>query len=324
MNKNLRLIAVLLSVIFASTAHAQTVATFDDLALPVDSFWNGSDASGGFMNGKAYFYNNYDATYMSWSGFAYSTKKDSLTAGYSNMYSSANGKGYNNTDAYAVAYVSSFGAPTAVSLTAEARGKIVDGFYINNNAYAYQSMLLGDPYTKKFTSKDKDWFMLRVYGYLGGNLTDSTDFYLADFRFADSTKAYIVKDWTWFNLDVLGNVDSLVFGMSSTDNGTYGMNTPAYFCMDDFRSLNGLGFKEVISQNSLQIYPNPVENTLFIKVSNLEVKLLQLFDANGRLIREMENISAQDQMDVSALKQGLYYIRLITEEGVVSKKFIKQ
>lgn len=324
MNKNLLFFTVLISVIIASTTHAQTVATFDDLSLPVDSFWNGSDASGGFNNGKAHFFNNYDSQYGSWSGFAYSTKMDSVTPGYLNMYSSANGKGYNNSDAYAVAYVSGFGSATALSLSAEAKGKVVAGFFINNGTYAYQSMLNGDLYTKKFTSHDSDWFMVRTYGFLNGNLSDSVDFYLADFRFADSTKAYIVKDWIWLDLSTLGNVDSLTFKMSSTDNGSWGMNTPAYFCMDNFETMDGVGIYDAISQKQLRLFPNPVVNTLYADIDNADVKQIQIFDANGRLIREIQNVSNQNRIDVSAFNKGMYYIRIITDAGVISKKFIKQ
>jgi len=198
MNKKLLFVAIIFATLFATNAQAQTVATFDDLSLPVDSFWNGSDMSGSFTNGNATFYNSYNSTYSSWSGFAYSSKKDSLTPGYVNMYSSANGKGYANSNTYAVAYISSFG-PHSLSLNGNAKGKVVDGFYINNSTYAYRSMLNGDTYAKKFTSHDSDWFMLRTYGFLNGTITDSIDFYLADFRFADSTKAYIIKDWTWLD-----------------------------------------------------------------------------------------------------------------------------
>jgi len=323
MNKNLLLIAVIFSAIFASTAQAQTVATFEDLSLPVDSFWNGSDASGGFNNGKAHFFNSYNSQYGSWTGFAYSSKTDSLTPGYGNMYSSSNGKGYNNSATYAVGYISSYGGPTSLTLNAEAKGKVVAGFYINNNTYAYQSMLNGDAVAKKFTSKDADWFMLRTYGYLNGNVTDSVDFYLADFRFTDSTKAYILKSWEWLDLSSLGNVDSLNFKLSSSDIGQWGMNTPAYFCMDNFKTMDGVGFAELSSKSQISLYPNPVQNILNIALSNTVVEQVNIFDANGRLVRQIGNISNSMRIDVSSLNKGLYYLQIIGDQKLITKKFVK-
>lgn len=324
MRKKLLFVALFTAAIFGNSLNAQTVATFDDLSLPVDSFWNGSDGSGGFNNGKAHFFNSYNSQYMSWAGFAYSSKTDSLTPGYLNMYASANGKGANNSDAYAVAYVTPYGDPAAISLTAEAKGKIVDGFFINNNTYAYQSMLHGDAYTKKFTSNDSDFFMLRTYGYMNGIITDSVDFYLADFRFADSTKAYIVKQWTWLDLNSLGNIDSLTFAMSSSDNGTYGMNTPAYFCMDNFTTKEGVGFEQIAGKNSIRIYPNPVQNSLHLDLNLITAKQIQIYDMNGRLVRELFNISSHTQIDVTSLQKGLYFMQISTENGILIKKFIKQ
>ena len=315
--------ALIVFAIFGTNAQAQTVATFDNLALPVDSFWNGSDLSGSFNNGNATFYNTYNALYSSWTGFSYSTKKDSVTAGYGNMYSSANGIGYNNSDAYAVAYTTGF-STTTLALTSQAKGKIVDGFYINNNTYAYQSMLNGDAYSKKFTSHDTDWFVLRTFGYFNGVITDSVDFYLADFRFADSSNAYIIKDWTWLDLSTLGNVDSLVFTMNSSDIGAWGMNTPSYFCMDNFTTKDGVGFDQNALQNSIHLYPNPVRNSLTLDLNQTKAQYVQIYDVNARLVREVFNPSAQTQIDVSALQNGLYFMQIITNKGIITKKFVKQ
>jgi hypothetical protein len=324
MKKNLLFVAVFITAIFASSANAQTVATFDDLSLPVDSFWNGSDMSGGFNNGNAHFSNTYNSQYSSWGGFAYSSKMDSLTAGFTNMYSSANGKGYSGSATYAVGFVSAYSGPTSISLTGSAKGKIVDGFYINNNTYTYQSMLNGDTYAKKFTSHDTDWFMLRTYGYMNGVMTDSVDFYLADFRFADSSKAYIVKSWTWIDLSTMGNVDSLSFAMSSSDNGAYGMNTPAYFCMDNFSTRDGVGFAENKLENNVRLYPNPVHSSINLDLGTITANQLLIYDANGRLVYENAHISSQLQIEVSHLNKGLYYFQIITDNGVISKKFIKK
>ena len=74
---------------------------------------------------------------------------------------------------------------------------------------------------------------LSVIGKLDSVITDTVDFYLADFRFEDNSQDYIVTDWTWLDLNTLGNVTEISFAWSSSDTGVWGMNTPAYFCMDD-------------------------------------------------------------------------------------------
>jgi hypothetical protein len=218
---------------------AQTVSTFESLSLAPNSYWNGSDLSGGFSNGNAFFTNDYDTTFFSWSGFAYSNMKDSTTAGWGNQYSAITASGYNGSANYAVA--DEYGNAKII-LTGNAAGKYVEGFYITNSTYAYLSMRDGDMFSKKFggvTGNDPDWFKLTVKGWLNGNLkSNEVEFYLADFRFADSTEDYIVRDWQWVNLQPLGNVDSIQFFLTSSDTGQWGMNTPAYFCLDNFTTAD--------------------------------------------------------------------------------------
>ncbi|MCW5908856.1 MAG: DUF4465 domain-containing protein [Chitinophagales bacterium] len=227
------------TLLVSSFLFAQTVSTFESLSLAPDSYWNGSDLSGGFSNGNAFFANDYDLTFFSWSGFSYSNMKDSTTAGWSNQYSAIAASGYNGSANYAVA--DEYGNAKVI-LTGNAAGKYVEGFYVTNATYAYLSMRDGDVFSKKFggnTGTDEDWFKLTVKGWLNGNLKNNeVEFYLADFRFADSTEDYIVRDWRWVNLQPLGNVDSIQFFLTSSDTGQWGMNTPAYFCIDNFTTAD--------------------------------------------------------------------------------------
>jgi hypothetical protein len=59
----------LIAVLAAAVAHAD-IADFEDLALTGESYWNGSDGSGGFASGSAYFSNSYNADWDSWDGFS--------------------------------------------------------------------------------------------------------------------------------------------------------------------------------------------------------------------------------------------------------------
>ena len=59
------------------------------------------------------------------------------------------------------------------------------------------------------------------------------DFYLADYRYADSSQDYIISAWEYIDLSSLGSVDELSFSLSSSDNGSFGMNTPNYFAIDN-------------------------------------------------------------------------------------------
>ena len=91
----------------------------------------------------------------------------------------------------------------------------------------------GENYTKKF--EQGDWFKLTITGLnADGETTGTVDFYLADLRSENESEHYILNEWKWCDLSSLGEVKRLEFTMSSTDNDPqWGMNTPAYFCMDN-------------------------------------------------------------------------------------------
>lgn len=227
----------LIFVLLISSVSGGAIANFDDLSLGPETYWNGSDGSGGFSSGVATFSNNYNATYMSWDGFAYSNITDSASSGWAAQYNAITGGGEDGSANYAIGFdptASGFGTelPTMTLNTAG----IVDGLYVTNNNYAYYSMLNGDAYSKKFggvSGDELDWFLLTITGKdSGGAVVDSVGFYLADYRFEDNVQDYIVNTWEYVDLTELGAVKSLEFSLSSSDVGEFGMNTPAYFAMD--------------------------------------------------------------------------------------------
>jgi len=226
-----RLVIFVLVFVFAGAAGAD-IADLEDLSLTAESYWNGSDESGGFMSGSVYFKNNYDTGYGSWDGFAYSNITDTTASGFSAQYNAITGEGQDGSANYGISYVGWAELPT---LTLNAAG-VVDGLYVTNNNYAYYSMLDGDAYAKKFggsSGDDEDWFLLTITGLdVGGAVTGAVDFYLADYRFADSAEDYIVNMWEYIDLSSLGAVKNLAFSLSSSDMGDFGMNTPAYFALD--------------------------------------------------------------------------------------------
>ena len=60
------------------------------------------------------------------------------------------------------------------------------------------------------------------------------DVYLADYRNADPGLDYVLTDWAWVDLTSLGDqVSQLGFTLTSSDNSRFGMNTPAYFAIDN-------------------------------------------------------------------------------------------
>ncbi|WP_051313013.1 DUF4465 domain-containing protein [Sporocytophaga myxococcoides] len=269
-------------LLLAEVAIAQGVSTVDEHTLSPNSYWNGSDGSGGFQSGDAYFYNNYNTLYKSWSGFSYTNMKDTITPKHVNPYSAITGAGYNASGNY---IVSSAYSPSSVRLTGALRGKTVSGFFVTNTTNTALSMKdkkNGEFGAKQFggeSGNDEDWYKLTVKGYLNGEgKANSVDFYLADYRSSDNLFDYIVNTWQWVDLTPLGNVDSLSFELTSSDVGEWGMNTPAYFAMDNFNNPQFSG------------KPGSAGNTAIHKDS----ELFKIWASGGVISRGFQDISNHD------------------------------
>lgn len=76
--------------------------------------------------------------------------------------------------------------------------------------------------------------------------------------------------------------------------------------------------------NYFSIYPNPAKNTLNIKIKNsIEVSSLSIYNNLGQLIMLISNVKDNNTIDVSNLKTGNYFIKLITDKAISTGKFIK-
>jgi hypothetical protein len=218
----MRSLVVVLFLVFCGLVKAQEIANFENLALEAGSYWNGSDSSGGFASGSAWFSNNYDAMYDSWDGFAYSNIKNTTAQGWTSQYNAITGGGQGGSANYAVGFVGFYGTLPTMTLD---EPTVVSGLYVTNNNYAYYTMLNGGMFgAKKFG--DGDWFLLTMTGKdAAGVITGTVNFYLAE-------GTDIVNDWEYVSLASLGVVKSVEFNLSSSDTGAYGMNTPGYFVID--------------------------------------------------------------------------------------------
>jgi len=226
--------AMWMMVTLAACSQA-AVATFEDVVLGPESYWNGSDGSGGFVSGRAFFknvYTVYPGGFGYWEGFACANLTDTSVQGLAGQYNAIPGKGQGSSSNYVIGFV---GWSTLPKVLLDRPG-LVKGLYVTNTNYAYYSMLHGEPPANRFggkTGNDPDWLVLTITGKdADGAKTGEVEFYLADFRFEDSNRDYILKDWTWVDLRPLGRVKTMEFTLSSSDVGPFGMNTPAYFAID--------------------------------------------------------------------------------------------
>jgi hypothetical protein len=79
--------------------------------------------------------------------------------------------------------------------------------------------------------------------------------------------------------------------------------------------------------SQLQLFPNPTENTLNLKLSNQPIQEIVVFNLQGRVIfqENKSGTSNNSQIDASDFSNGIYIVRVTSAHGIVSSsKFIKK
>jgi hypothetical protein len=115
---------------------------------------------------------------------------------------------------------------------------------------------------------------------------------------------------------------------------TYGLGDIAYATANIFFDFNpaivtNTASTEVIAPtagvahnvtNTATLYPNPVKNILNVTLHQGEVQNITILDINGR-----QCLTANaGTIDTQALKAGIYFVRITTDNGVEVKKIIKE
>lgn len=312
----------------AFSAGAQSVTQtigFDSYTLGVDTFDNQANNQGYFDFDGIRFENYYDVTYDYNTGFSITNKENDTTGDYTNGHSAITAEGYNSS-VYSMFYGSG-----GIDFNGLNRG--IQGLYVTNGTYAYFSMLNGDAYGKKFGdtvnaqgvsdgTNGEDFFKVIFTGIsTTGDTTAQVEFYLADYRFANNSQDYILNDWTYVDLTGL---NSLVYSLSrvdisfeSSDNGMWGMNTPAYIAIDEVKLDAPAGLVE----NSLElaVYPNPMRDKIYVP-GNFD--LLQIIDLNDHVLRQV-NWAINEVIDVLELPQGAYILKAYSNDQTAHLSLVK-
>ena len=319
-----KIYTIVTALLIGASAQAQSVIDFESFTLSgPETFDNGSAGGGDFVVDAFTFSNYYDPGGW-WNGFAISNTTDITTPGFMNQYSAITGSGHDGSDNYAVHY-----SPGGIQGVGPAQA--IDSFKITNTTYAALSMKLGDSYAKKFGSPNNaagdpdgtngaDYFRVwMICKNFTETMVDSIEFYLADFRFVDSTMDYILYDWK--NVDVSGlgfDVNRIDFRFESSDMSFGYINTPTYFALDDMSVRNEVGVDE-LDQLAVRCYPNPVQNVLNVNggTGSLDVR-----DVQGNVLLAQEH-ELSSTLDFSNLPHGVYFVRLTNESGQFVQKVIK-
>ena len=140
---------------------------------------------------------------------------------------------------------------------------------------------------------------------------------VAQFTISDSAKAYVNGILQQSSTTHNNYADTLVFTVKAQNN----VNTKTYLIT--VRTTNSI---VIIKNDKLKIYPNPASKELRISFdqsqrANTEFKIVNIL---GSVVIESKLRDVETIVDISNLENGIYYLQLLTDDGFVIGKFIKE
>jgi autotransporter-associated beta strand protein len=80
-----------------------------------------------------------------------------------------------------------------------------------------------------------------------------------------------------------------------------------------------------VSQSEINIYPNPVNNMLLINMNDTQNALLIITDIAGHaIVSSRLSANKLNQLDVSQMQNGIYFVKIKTEKSTYYHKIVKQ
>lgn len=115
--------------------------------------------------------------------------------------------------------------------------------------------------------------------------------------------------------------------MSAAKAKTYIDTIMGYIAPRIHTLLTSVGVDEVQNfvDNNTFVYPNPAQDFIVVKTrENIAIKGVEIYGISGALVASEFNMNTLSrQIDISALPTGLYLVRVMTEQGFVTRKVFK-
>ncbi|MBO4489128.1 MAG: fibronectin type III domain-containing protein [Bacteroidales bacterium] len=81
-------------------------------------------------------------------------------------------------------------------------------------------------------------------------------------------------------------------------------------------------------ERSVNLYPNPATEMVSVEVSDANILItgVEVYNVFGQIVETFHGTSLQNRatINVSSLADGMYYVRVTTDNGVVTKSFVKR
>lgn len=112
---------------------------------------------------------------------------------------------------------------------------------------------------------------------------------------------------------------------SALEFGTYSVTVTNEFGCKGIGSVvvtYRIGVDEISLSDQVSLYPNPVQNKLYISLNDLRVEEIRIYSSIGSFISQITNIENTVEVNTQNLSEGIYFVKMLTNENeLIIKSF---
>ena len=224
---------------------------------------------------------------------------------------------------------------TTIYVDSEVNGNYLDGAYRNDDNQVYYCKWNGSSYDDEFLLYDYD---LEVGDFFHDDddhpmqVTEVTT--ITDLNGVSRKKITFsfsgLTDVTEFWIEGIGsNRGFMHVGQWEADHDSegemyhllcYHVDNDVIYVNPEYNDCDLDDIEENTVENSISIYPNPAKDVIKILNDNtLNISYVEIFDLTGRKVLNAEKAN---DIDISSLPEGQYFVKIIGETTIVKKLFI--
>ena len=185
--------------------------------------------------------------------------------------------------------------------------------------------LLDGGYVEYSINNGINWLLVNTYDDFG-----SPQFLGSRFPYFTGTRNY------WFQTDIILGDSNPDVGIETADSVLFkftfvsdGINTNKEgWVIDDitYGTIEVEGISNIKENNNFYIYPNPVSDEFTIKITETGIisNELKIYNILGEMVYQTLIQNSKTLINISDLSSGMYFVKLISDKQIITKKIIKE
>jgi hypothetical protein len=164
-----------------------------------------------------------------------------------------------------------------------------------------------------------DFLGQRSYVAISWDMPDinDLDYFNVSVEMADGSKEIYQVNGTQLILEIVHDVEYSVYATTVDKAGQESENS-------EILTFNVVGIDNVVGM-TINVYPNPVKSILNIATGEVGAAEIDIYDISGKkvLTKKVQDVS-NCELNVSELRQGVYFMSIIKGKVVVVEKIVKE